>query len=135
MSQLNVNELSREIQAAIDGLKTSANVEEVGVVTKVSDGIVWIYGLTGCGLNEMISLEAIDGSEVLAFALNLEEDQIGAVLLGEDRKIAAGGKARLTGRITEAEFINGQISVYAEMAGLEAPYNIMMRSLVKALES
>ncbi len=40
-----------------------------------------------------------------------------------------------TGRITEAEFINGQISVYAEMAGLEAPYNIMMRSLVKALES
>jgi 2-dehydropantoate 2-reductase len=39
-----------------------------------------------------------------------------------------------SGRITEAEFINGQISVYAEMAGLEAPYNIMMRSLVKALE-
>jgi 2-dehydropantoate 2-reductase len=40
-----------------------------------------------------------------------------------------------TGRITEAEFINGQIGVYAEMAGLEAPYNIIMRSLVKALES
>ena len=37
-------------------------------------------------------------------------------------------------RITEAEFINGQIAVYAEMAGLEAPYNIMMRALVKALE-
>ncbi len=39
------------------------------------------------------------------------------------------------GRITEAEFINGQIALYAEMAGLEAPYNIMMRALVKALES
>ena len=38
------------------------------------------------------------------------------------------------GRITEAEFINGQIAVYAEIAGLEAPYNIMMRALVKALE-
>ncbi len=40
-----------------------------------------------------------------------------------------------SGRITEAEFINGQIAVYAEMAGLEAPYNIMMRALVKSLES
>jgi 2-dehydropantoate 2-reductase len=40
-----------------------------------------------------------------------------------------------SGRITEAEFINGRIAVYAEMAGLEAPYNIMMRALVKALES
>jgi 2-dehydropantoate 2-reductase len=39
-----------------------------------------------------------------------------------------------SGRITEAEFINGQIAVYAEMAGLEAPYNVMMRALVKALE-
>jgi len=39
-----------------------------------------------------------------------------------------------SGRITEAEFINGQIAVYAEMAGLEAPYNIMMRALVKSLE-
>lgn len=39
------------------------------------------------------------------------------------------------GRITEAEFINGRIAVYAEMAGLEAPYNIMMRALVKALEA
>lgn len=40
-----------------------------------------------------------------------------------------------SGRITEAEFINGQIAVYAEMAGIEAPYNIVMRSLVKSLES
>ena len=40
-----------------------------------------------------------------------------------------------SGRITEAEFINGRIAVYAEMAGLEAPYNIMMRALVKSLES
>jgi len=39
-----------------------------------------------------------------------------------------------SGRITEAEFINGQIAVYAEMAGLEAPYNTMMRALVKSLE-
>jgi 2-dehydropantoate 2-reductase len=39
------------------------------------------------------------------------------------------------GRITEAEFINGQIAIYAEIAGMEAPYNIMMRALVKALES
>jgi 2-dehydropantoate 2-reductase len=39
------------------------------------------------------------------------------------------------GRITEAEYINGQIAIYAEIAGLEAPYNIMMRALVKALES
>ena len=39
-----------------------------------------------------------------------------------------------SGRITEAEFINGQIAIYAEIAGLEAPYNTIMRALVKALE-
>lgn len=73
----------------------------MGLVTRVSDGIVWLYGLTSCGLSEMIEIETTDGSLTTAFALNLEEDQIGAVLLGEDRSIKAGAKARLTGRVLE----------------------------------
>ncbi|MEX2054813.1 MAG: F0F1 ATP synthase subunit alpha [Candidatus Andersenbacteria bacterium] len=101
MSTISLQALSQELRAAIADLKTKPEIKEVGIVTKVGDGIVWIYGLTNCGYNEMISLATNDGSELYAFALNLEEDQVGAVLLGEERDIRAGAEARLTGRILE----------------------------------
>lgn len=99
MSTVSLQEISQELRAAIAELRTTPEIAEVGVVTKVADGIVWIYGLTSCGYNEMISIESLTGEPVTAFALNLEEDQIGAVLLGDDRLIVAGAKARLTGQI------------------------------------
>jgi len=101
MKDLSVKELSAEIRTAIDRLKTSPQVESVGVVTRVGDGIAWIYGLRECGFNEMIEIAATDGSTVTAFALNLAEDEIGAVLLGDDILIKAGAKARLTGKVLE----------------------------------
>jgi F-type H+-transporting ATPase subunit alpha len=101
MKHIDIHELSQELQAAIADLKTRPDVEQVGVVTKVGDGIIWIYGLHACGASEMIRITGTDGQEVLAFALNLEEDQVGAVLLGEERLIAAGAEARLTGKIFE----------------------------------
>lgn len=101
MKDLSVKELSAEIRTAIDRLKTSPQVESVGVVTRVGDGIAWIYGLRECGFNEMIEIAATDGGTVTAFALNLAEDEIGAVLLGDDILIKAGAKARLTGKVLE----------------------------------
>lgn len=102
MTHLSTSDLTAELSAAINDLKTKPEISESGVVTKVSDGIVWIYGLMNCGYNEMITIETENENEtVYAFALNLEEDQIGAVLLGDDRAIRAGAKARLTGRILE----------------------------------
>ena len=101
MSDLNVKALSREIDDAINGLKDGAKMEQSGVVTKVSDGIVWIYGLRDCGFSDVIAIETKDGAKVEAFALNLYEDEIGAVILGSEVGVNAGAKATLTGNTLE----------------------------------
>lgn len=101
MNDISIQELSDDIRAAIAELKARPEIEKVGVVTRVGDGVVWIYGLTNAGYNEMIEITAIDGSAVTAFAFNLGEDEIGAVLLGEDTRIKAGATAKLTGKVLE----------------------------------
>ncbi|MGZ6004671.1 MAG: F0F1 ATP synthase subunit alpha [Candidatus Saccharimonadales bacterium] len=99
--KVSIKELSQDIRAAIAELKTRPEIEHVGVVTRVGDGVAWIYGLTQCGYNEMIEIEATDGEAITAFAFNLGEDEIGAVLLGEDILIKAGATAKLTGKVLE----------------------------------
>lgn len=101
MSELSINELSQDIRKAIVALKKRPEIESVGVVTRVGDGIAWIYGLRSCGFNEMLEIEGSNGQMVTAFALNLGEDEIGAVLLGNDSAIKAGSKARLSGKVLE----------------------------------
>ncbi len=98
---ISVKELSQDIRDAIAELKARPEIEQVGVVTRIGDGIAWIYGLRSCGYSEMIDIESTDGTTVTAFALNLGDDEIGAVLLGEEAGIGAGATARLTGKILE----------------------------------
>lgn len=101
MSELSIKELSDDIRAAIAELKARPEIEEAGIVTRVGDGIAWIYGLRSCGYNEMIDIDGLDGKVVTAFALNLGEDEIGAVLLGDDTVVKAGARARLSGKVLE----------------------------------
>ena len=101
MSEVSIKDLSADIRAAIAELKNRPDIEEVGIVTRVGDGIAWIYGLRHCGYSEMIDIDADDGTTVTAFAFNLGEDEIGAVLLGSDIHIKAGATARLSGRVLE----------------------------------
>ena len=98
---VSIKELSGNIREAISQLKQRPEIEKVGIVTKVGDGVAWIYGLTNCGYNEMIEIDAIDGTTLTAFAFNLGENEIGAVLLGDDTNILAGTHAHLTGKILE----------------------------------
>ncbi len=98
---VSIKDLSDEIRAAIAKLKDRPEVENVGVVTRIGDGVVWIYGLAQAGYNEMIEIDAVDGSNVTAFAFNLGEDEIGAVLLGDDTLVKAGATAKLTGKVLE----------------------------------
>lgn len=97
---LSITTLSDDIRAAITELKTRPEIESVGIVTRVGDGIAWIYGLRKAGYSEMLEIEGTKGP-VTAFAFNLGEDEIGAVLLGEDVEVKAGTKARLTGKVLE----------------------------------
>jgi F-type H+-transporting ATPase subunit alpha len=101
MSELSIKGLSADIRAAINELKTQPEIEEIGVVTRVGDGIVWIYGLRQAGFSEMLEIEGVNGKNVMAFAFNLGEDEIGAVLLGEDVDVKAGAKVRLSGKVLE----------------------------------
>lgn len=101
MSDLSITELSADIRAAIADLKQRPDIEDVGVVTRVGDGIAWVYGLSKAGYNEMLEIEGSDGQKVTAFAFNLGEDEIGAVLLGDDASVKAGATVRLSGSVLE----------------------------------
>ncbi len=99
MQELSIKELSEDIRASIQHIKESPEIEHVGIVTRIGDGIAWVYGLTKCGFNEMLEVETETGKPVTAFAFNLGEEEIGAVLLGEDSLVKAGAKVRMVGKV------------------------------------
>ncbi|HEX4774428.1 MAG TPA: F0F1 ATP synthase subunit alpha [Candidatus Saccharimonadales bacterium] len=101
MAELSIAELSEDIRAAIAELKQRPEIENVGVVTRVGDGVAWIYGLSNAGYFEMLEIEGLHGVMVTAFALNLGEDEIGAVIMGNDTDVKAGAKVRLSGQVLE----------------------------------
>lgn len=98
MSTVNVKELAAELRQSIEDLKVGGDLGSTGVVTRVGDGVAWIYGLKDCGFNEVVRIETENGF-VEAFALNLMEDEIGAVLLGDDIEVKAGAKVTLVGNV------------------------------------
>jgi len=100
MSELSVTELSRDLQQAIVGLEKNQNLEEVGTVMRVGDGVAWIHGLRGAGYSEVLEIETSNGI-IEAFALNLLEDEIGAVLLGSSEHVSAGNTVRLKGTVLQ----------------------------------
>ncbi|MCL2451339.1 F0F1 ATP synthase subunit alpha [Candidatus Saccharibacteria bacterium] len=99
MSELSVKELSRELREAIANLDASEGLEKAGIVTRVGDGVAWVHGLRDAGSSEILKIETLDGDVTEAFALNLMEDEIGAVLLGDEEQVAAGAKVTLTGEV------------------------------------
>jgi len=101
MSDLKIQELSAELRDAIQSLRDQGGLEEAGIVTRVGDGVAWVYGLRNAGYNEVLDIETQDGGTVTAFALNLLEDEIGAVILGDDAQVVAGAKVTLTGRVLD----------------------------------
>lgn len=98
MSEISVQELSKDLRKAIEKLETSGNLDEVGIVLRIGDGVAWVHGLRGAGYSEVLEIETEEGT-VEAFALNLLEDEIGAVLLGEDSKVKAGQTVRMKGTV------------------------------------
>jgi F-type H+/Na+-transporting ATPase subunit alpha len=85
--------LERELQK----FERKVDVEHVGTVLQVGDGIARVYGLPDCQMGELLEFPG----GVMGLALNLEEDSIGAVLIGEDQEIKEGDPVKETGRIIE----------------------------------
>jgi F-type H+/Na+-transporting ATPase subunit alpha len=132
---LSVHELSKELQEAIAGLREDQGLEESGVVTRVGDGVAWIYGLRSAGYNEVLEITATDGGQVTAFALNLLEDEIGAVVLGDDSRIAAGARVRLTGRLLDVpigpELVGRVVNPLGEPLDGQGPIQAKERGLIE----
>jgi len=97
MSQLNPSEISSVLKEKISGLDLSAERKNEGIIVSVSDGIVRIHGMGDVMYGELIEFE----SGVLGLALNLEQDSVGAVVLGDYLELIEGQKAVCTGRILE----------------------------------
>lgn len=95
--QLKPSEISELIKQRIEGLEISSEAKNEGTIVSVSDGIIRIYGLEEIMYGEMIEFE----NGVYGIALNLEQDSVGAVVLGDYLGLAEGQKARCTGRILE----------------------------------
>ncbi len=97
MNNIKPSEVSKILKQQLEGVKTAIDVEEVGTVLQDGDGIARIYGLTNVQSNELI--EFVD-SGIQGIVLNLEEDNVGAVILGPSELIKEGDIARRTGRIS-----------------------------------
>ena len=95
---LRPEEISSIIKEQIKGYSTKLNIAEVGTVIQVGDGIARVYGLENAMSGEL--LEFVEAG-VYGMVLNLEEDNVGAVLLGSDEAIKEGDAVRLTGRVAE----------------------------------
>jgi F-type H+-transporting ATPase subunit alpha len=99
MSQIKPSEVSEILKKQIEGFKSEVELEEVGTVLQVGDGIARIYGLNKVQANELIEFD----SGVLGIVLNLEEDNVGAVLLGSSELIKEGDSVKRTKRIASIQ--------------------------------
>ena len=95
--EIRADEISRIIEQKIMGFEKEVNLQETGVIISVGDGIARVYGLENVMAGEL--LEFPQG--IAGMVMNLEEDNIGAVVFGEDYKIKEGDLAKRTGRIAQ----------------------------------
>src|SRR4030042_99811 len=94
---IKADEITRIIQQQIEGYETEIDIREVGIVTSVGDGIARIYGLDRVMYNELLEFPR----DVFGLALNLEEESVGAVLLGESHLVKENDLVRRTHRIMQ----------------------------------
>jgi F-type H+-transporting ATPase subunit alpha len=101
-SGLRASEIKDILLRQIEHYEEDLRAEEVGEVLEVKDGIARIYGLTSAMASEMLEITSSEtGEPVTALALNLEEDNIGAVIMGEWTGLREGNQVRRTGRVLE----------------------------------
>src|SRR5437763_3791114 len=92
---IRAEEITSIIQQQIEGYESVLDVKEIGTVLSVGDGVARIHGLEKVMYGELIEFP----HNVMGIALNLEEDNVGSVLLGEASKIKSGDQVKRTGRI------------------------------------
>jgi len=105
MAEVKPAEVSAILRQQLSGLKSEAELQEVGTVLQVGDGIARIYGLTNVQSGELIEFE----NGIQAIVLNLEEDNVGVVLLGPSKGIKEGDTVKRTSRIASINVGEGML--------------------------
>ena len=106
-------DLLNEIKTQIAGAKATAAKQNVGVIREVGDGVAKIEGLSDAMLNEMIDL----GNGVTGLALNLDETEVGVVILGDYTQLKEGGEARTTGKLLQVPVGKGLLGRVVNLLG------------------
>ena len=117
MGRLRPEEISSILKGAITDYENRTRTEEVGQVLQIGDGIAQVHGLTNVMYQEMIEFEDNRGETVTGIALSLEEDNVGVVVVGEDRHIREGSTVRRTERLASIPVGNGMLGRVVDALG------------------
>ena len=113
MAEIKPDEISAILRQQLSNFNAGADLEEVGTVLQVGDGIARIYGLNNVRAGELVEFE----TGVKAVALNLEEDNVGVVLMGESGGIKEGNKVKRTGSIASLKVGEGLVGRVINVLG------------------
>ena len=113
MIDIKPDEISAILRQQLSNLNVSSNLEEVGTVLQIGDGIARVYGLDSVRSGELVEFE----NGVRAITLNLEEDNVGVVLMGESGNIKEGAKVKRTGKIAAIKVGEGLIGRVIDTLG------------------
>ncbi|MBO6761755.1 MAG: F0F1 ATP synthase subunit alpha, partial [Roseivirga sp.] len=105
MADVRPDEVSAILREQLSNFKSEAELEEVGTVLQVGDGVARIYGLSKAQSGELLEFD----NGLNALVLNLEEDNVGAVLLGDSAEIKEGDTVKRTGRIASIKAGEGMV--------------------------
>ena len=119
---IKVSEVSDILRKQLEGINANVQLDEIGTVLQVSDGVVRIYGLRNAEANELLEFD----NGIKAIVMNLEEDNVGAVLLGPKDKIKEGFVVKRTKRIAS---IRMAISNHVRTASV-FPFSIRHTTLI-----
>lgn len=114
MADVRPDEVSSILREQLSSAKTAAQLEETGTVLQVGDGVARIYGLSNAQSGELLEFE----NGLNALVLNLEEDNVGAVLLGESREIREGDTVKRTGRIASIKVGESMVGRVVDTLGI-----------------
>ena len=113
MAEINPAEISAILKQQLSGFESGATLEEVGTVLQVGDGIARVYGLSNAQYGELVQFD--NGLE--AIVLNLEEDNVGVVLLGPSTGIKEGSNVKRTQRIASLKVGEGIVGRVVDTLG------------------
>ena len=132
MSNIRPDEVSSIIREQLSNFKSESELEEVGTILQVGDGVARIYGLSNAKAGELLEF----GGGVKGLVLNLEEDNVGAVLMGDSSSIKEGDTVKRSGEIASIEVGEGSlVGAGAVVTKNVKPYSVVTGVPAKRIKS